>query len=103
MVIKIVDQINDDELGERAWRLYDAAFRELNTMAVQRHLMYRHEFDEVMKYLAVSAESDQQARMLAAQRDEHTRALLGWFRRRLLIELTVLTVVIILMWFVMRK
>ena len=59
MVIKIVDQINDDELGETAWQLYDAAFRELNAMAVQRHLMYRHEFDEVMsdtrvqKYLCV--------------------------------------------------
>jgi len=59
MVIKIVDQINDDELGESAWQLYLSAFRELNTMAVQRHLMYRHEFDEVMndtrvqKYLCV--------------------------------------------------
>jgi hypothetical protein len=48
MVIKIVDQINDDELAEAAWQLYYAAFSELNTMAVQRHLMYRHEFDEVM-------------------------------------------------------
>ena len=60
MVIKIVDQINDDELAESAWQLYYAAFRELNTMAVQRHLMYRHEFDEVMndtrvqKYLCVN-------------------------------------------------
>ena len=59
MVIKIVDQINDDELAEAAWQLYYAAFSELNTMAVQRHLMYRHEFDEVMndarvqKYLCV--------------------------------------------------
>jgi hypothetical protein len=48
MVIKIVEQINDDETLEAAWELYLGAFRELNTMAVQRHLMYRHEFDEVM-------------------------------------------------------
>jgi len=59
MVIKIVDQINDDEILESAWRLYLDAFRELNTLAVQRHLMYRNEFDEVMndtrvqKYLCV--------------------------------------------------
>jgi ribosomal protein S18 acetylase RimI-like enzyme len=48
MVIKVLDQINDDETLEAAWNLYLDAFRELNTMAVQRHLMYRHEFDEVM-------------------------------------------------------
>jgi ribosomal protein S18 acetylase RimI-like enzyme len=48
MVIKIVDQINDNEMLESAWRLYVEAFRELNTLAVQRHLMYRSEFDEVM-------------------------------------------------------
>lgn len=48
MVIKVVDQINDDEILESAWQLYVDAFRELNTLAVQRHLMYRSEFDEVM-------------------------------------------------------
>lgn len=48
MVIKVVDQINDDDILEAAWQLYDDAFRELNTLAVQRHLMYRSEFDEVM-------------------------------------------------------
>jgi len=48
MVIKMVEQINDDEILESAWQLYVDAFRELNTLAVQRHLMYRSEFDEVM-------------------------------------------------------
>lgn len=36
------------EQREAAWRLYCDAFDELRTAAVQRHLMYRHEFDEVM-------------------------------------------------------
>jgi len=48
MVIKMVDQINDDEILESAWQLYVDAFQELNTLAVQRHMMYRSEFDEVM-------------------------------------------------------
>jgi hypothetical protein len=48
MVIKVVDQIHDAEILESAWQLYVDAFRELNTLAVQRHLMYRSEFDEVM-------------------------------------------------------
>jgi len=60
MVIKIVDQINDDEILEAAWDLYLGAFKELNTLAVQRHLMHRDEFDGVMndqrvqKYLCVA-------------------------------------------------
>jgi len=33
---------------EAAWRLYNDAFDELRAAAVQRHLMRRHEFDEVM-------------------------------------------------------
>jgi len=49
MVIKVVDQVGDGELIESAWQLYEDAFRELNALAVQRHLMYRSEFDEVMR------------------------------------------------------
>jgi hypothetical protein len=49
MVIKIVEQVNDDELLESLWGLYYEAFKDLNSLAVQRHLMYRHEFDEVMR------------------------------------------------------
>lgn len=49
MVIKILDQVHDEELLEAAWQLYADAFRELNALAVQRHLMYRSEFDEVMR------------------------------------------------------
>jgi hypothetical protein len=48
MLVKVVDQITDHELIEAAWRLYEDAFRELKSLAVQRHLMYRDEFDQVM-------------------------------------------------------
>jgi hypothetical protein len=59
MFIKVVDQLNDGDFLEAAWELYTEAFRDLNALAVQRHLMYRSEFDEVMsdqrvqKYLAL--------------------------------------------------
>ena len=59
MLIKVIDRITDEDLQEALWTLYQDAFQELNTMAVQRHLMYRSEFDEVMgdsrvsKYLAL--------------------------------------------------
>src|SRR4051812_24693356 len=59
MLIKVIDQITDADLHEAVWKLYQDAFEELNTMAVQRHLMFRSEFDEVMsdsrvhKYLAM--------------------------------------------------
>jgi ribosomal protein S18 acetylase RimI-like enzyme len=48
------------ELLDPAWRLYNDAFDELRSSAVQRHLMYRDEFDEqmrdvrVQKYLSFS-------------------------------------------------
>jgi hypothetical protein len=48
MNVKVVDEIHES-LIEDAWTLYYAAFRELNAIAVQRHLMYRGEFDEVMR------------------------------------------------------
>jgi len=47
MTIKVVDAIAEDLLPE-VWDLYSTTFYELNAMAVQRHLMYREEFDEVM-------------------------------------------------------
>jgi hypothetical protein len=59
MLVKVIDQITDGQLHEAAWSLYQDAFEELNTLAAQRHLMYRSEFDEVMrdpridKYLAL--------------------------------------------------
>jgi hypothetical protein len=49
MVIKVIDQVNDPETLECAWELYIEAFQELNALAVQRHLMYRSEFDELMR------------------------------------------------------
>jgi hypothetical protein len=59
MLVKVVDQITDEDLHEGVWTLYQDAFQELNTMAAQRHLMTKSEFDEVMldtridKYLAL--------------------------------------------------
>jgi len=59
MLVKVIDKITDGQLHEAAWALYQEAFEELNTLAAQRHLMYRSEFDEVMrdpridKYLAL--------------------------------------------------
>jgi hypothetical protein len=58
MTVKMVTDL-PAPLVDEAWILYTEAFRELNALAVQRHLMYRHEFDEVVadrrvrKYLAV--------------------------------------------------
>jgi hypothetical protein len=58
MTLKVVDVVGGSLLDE-VWDLYYAAFRELNEMTVQRHLMYRPEFDAVMadpridKYLAL--------------------------------------------------
>lgn len=55
--ITVEAKLSDDQCGA-AWRLYEAAFADLDTVTVQRHLMLRHEFDEVArdgrvdKYLA---------------------------------------------------
>jgi hypothetical protein len=48
MNIKVIDELHES-LVEEAWALYHGAFQELNTLAVQRHLMYRDEFDDVMR------------------------------------------------------
>ena len=59
MLVKVIDQIPDGDLREVLWKLYEDSFAELRSLAVQRHLMYRSEFDEVMddprisKYLAL--------------------------------------------------
>lgn len=56
-VLEVVDRVGGED-REEAWQLYCDAFRDLNAMTVQRHLMTRVEFDEVMadrrveKYLA---------------------------------------------------
>src|SRR5262249_11706050 len=47
MTVKVVDEVHETII-EDAWNLYFAAFHELNAFAVQRHLMYHHEFVEVM-------------------------------------------------------
>lgn len=63
-MIKVVEGL-DGPLLEEAWQLYSAAFADLNTRAVQRHLMHRYEFDDVMrdprvdKYLVIDDEDGQ--------------------------------------------
>jgi len=41
-------EVVDGDLREEAWKLYLNAFDELRYRAVQRHVMYDSEFDEVM-------------------------------------------------------
>jgi len=59
MSIKVVDAVQEDLMAE-VWDLYYTTFHELNAFAVQRHLMFRSEFDEVMldtrvqKYLCLA-------------------------------------------------
>ncbi|MFF5232672.1 hypothetical protein [Dactylosporangium sp. NPDC000521] len=47
MKIDVRTDLVDEQL-EQAWQLYEAAFRHLNALTIQRHLMYRSEFDDVM-------------------------------------------------------
>ena len=59
MKIDVRTDLVDEQL-EQAWQLYGVAFSHLNALTVQRHLMYRSEFDDVMtdrrieKWLAYS-------------------------------------------------
>lgn len=46
MKIDVAKTLDGGQLDE-AWRLYEQAFTGLNAFAVQRHLMYRSEFDGV--------------------------------------------------------
>ncbi len=46
MKIVVEEQIRDGLLDD-AWKLYDEAFRHLNTLTIQRHLMKRSEFEDV--------------------------------------------------------
>lgn len=58
MRLELTAAITGDRV-EACWALYEVAFEELRTAAVQRHLMWRSEFDEVLadervtKYVAV--------------------------------------------------
>lgn len=62
-MLKVLPTLHRD-LAEQAWNLYHDAFIELNSLTVQRHLMHRHEFDEVLAdprvdvYLSFGADGD---------------------------------------------
>jgi hypothetical protein len=48
MRVRTTDLVPDEAL-QRLWRLYSEALGELRTLAVQRHVMTRDEFDGVMR------------------------------------------------------
>jgi hypothetical protein len=87
MDVKVVDKVGADLLDE-AWTLYFDAFEELNTLAVQRHLMWRWEFDDVMadarirKYLALD-DTGRLVGLSAYTNDLHAVPLISpaYFRR----------------------
>ncbi|MEV0713744.1 hypothetical protein [Asanoa sp. NPDC050611] len=59
-----VEKVLTGTRREEAWHLYTDAFAELRQAAVQRHVLYRTEFDDIMsddrveKYVAVSPTGD---------------------------------------------
>lgn len=53
MRVDVMEAMSVDLL-EAAWRLYNDAFEELRTAAVQRHLMLRHEFDDMMSDVRIA-------------------------------------------------
>lgn len=68
-------KVLDGDAAQVAWRLYEGAFRPLDELAVQRHLMYRSEFDEVM--------ADDRVRKYTAHTDAGELAGLSTFTNRL--------------------
>jgi hypothetical protein len=88
MTVKVVDVLHGSLL-EDAWSLYHEAFEELNAFAVQRHLMYRTEFDDVMldqrvqKYLCL-ADDDTLCGMSTYTNDLDSMPLISppYFERR---------------------
>lgn len=47
-MLKVIDAMGESLIAD-AWTMYHETFAELNAFAVQRHLMYEHEFAEVMR------------------------------------------------------
>lgn len=45
MVVRIYTEL----YGEEFWKMYEDTFSGINKFAIQRHLMYRNEFDDVMR------------------------------------------------------
>ncbi|MFV2021364.1 hypothetical protein [Micromonospora sp. LOL_023] len=71
-----VDTSIPPELSDAVWQLYTSAFDELRTAAVQRHVMHRAEFDEVLsdkrvlKYLGRDPQRTDQVAALATFTNE---------------------------------
>jgi ribosomal protein S18 acetylase RimI-like enzyme len=79
------------DLTHRLWRLYNEAFDELRTTAVQRHIMVREEFDGVMrdervaKYLVFDTDQDGRVCALGTMTNDLDAVPLispDYFRRR---------------------
>lgn len=79
----------EDSAGEY-WSLYENAFDDLRSLAVQRHLMLRPEFDElmldkrVMKYAVRDEERGRVAALATMTNDLHAVHLISpeYFQRR---------------------
>jgi hypothetical protein len=85
-----VQPVVSGHVAEQAWKLYEAAFTELDANAVQRHLMYRAEFDEIMtdarihKYLRYAEDDFTLVGMATYTNDLTAVPLISWryFERR---------------------
>jgi hypothetical protein len=70
-----------EELLDEAWEFYRQAFDELRTLAVQRHVYHRHEFEaqmadeRVLKYVGV--DGDQVFALATATNDLHAVPLIS--------------------------
>lgn len=85
-----VRKVLDVQKLSQAWEMYTSAFAELRAAAVQRHVMNRREFDEVMtdervaKYLAVDSATDRLAGLATFTNDLDAMPLISpdFFARR---------------------
>jgi hypothetical protein len=85
------ERVVPEHLAEATWRLYNDAFEELRAAAVQRHVMFRDEFDglladkRVMKYLGLDPDRPGKVVALATfTNDLHAVPLISpdYFARR---------------------
>jgi hypothetical protein len=89
MPMQVARVLDDAQIGQ-AWEMYTVAFAELRAAAVQRHVMNRREFDQVMadervaKYLAIDPATDRLAGLATLTNDLDAMPLVSpdFFERR---------------------
>lgn len=71
-----IEKVVPAGIAEQAWQIYAEAFEEMKTVAVQRHVLFRHEFydvmydDRVLKYLHDGDREDDPIRGIATVTDD---------------------------------